>query len=76
MILDSMIHPNDMLIIPSRILRPSEIKYKSSQSNERDVIEGVQIGKWYLNNRLNKTREIRTWTLVLVSQNMVFDLIQ
>jgi eukaryotic translation initiation factor 2C len=59
---------NDMLTVPARILTPPEIKYKSSQGDERDVIERVQIGKWYLNNKFNKAREIRTWALVLVSQ--------
>jgi hypothetical protein len=59
---------NEMVIVPARVLTPPEIKYKSSQSDERDVIERVQIGKWYLNNRFNKTREIGTWALVLVSQ--------
>ncbi|CAF4787303.1 unnamed protein product, partial [Rotaria sp. Silwood2] len=57
-----------MLIIPARILTPPEIKYKSSQDDQRDVIERVQIGKWYLNNHFNKAREIRAWALVLVSQ--------
>jgi hypothetical protein len=37
-------------------------------NDQRDVIERVQIGKWWLNNRFNKTREIRTWAVVLVSQ--------
>jgi len=62
------IHSNEMLVIPARILTPPEIKYKSSQGDDRDVIERVQIGKWYLNNRFNKPREIRAWALVLVSQ--------
>ncbi len=62
------VHSNDMLMIPGRILTPPEIKYKSPQDDERDIIERVQIGKWYLNNRFNKPREIRTWALVLVSQ--------
>ena len=47
---------------------PPEIKYKSIHGDQRDVIERVQVGKWYLNNHLNKAREIRTWALVLVSQ--------
>ena len=62
------VHSNDMILINSRVLTPPEIKYKSSQGDDRDVIERVQIGKWYLNNRLNKAREIRSWALVLVSQ--------
>lgn len=60
---------NEMLMIPGRVLPPPEIKYKSSQgSDQRDIVERVQIGKWWLNNRFNKTREIRKWAVVLVSQ--------
>jgi len=59
---------NEMLLLPGRILPPPEIKYKSSHGDQRDVIERVQIGKWWLNNRFNKAREIRTWAVVLVSQ--------
>ena len=62
------IHSNDMLTIPARILSPPDIQYKSAQGDQRDVIERVQIGKWYLNNHFNKAREIRAWALVLVSQ--------
>ncbi|CAF1268322.1 unnamed protein product [Rotaria sp. Silwood1] len=62
------VHTNDMLIIPARVLTPPEIKYKSAQGDQRDIIERVQIGKWYLNNHFNKAREIRAWALVLVSQ--------
>lgn len=62
------VHSNEMLLIPARILTPPEIKYKSSQGDQRDVIERVQVGKWYLNNQLNKAREVRAWALVLVSQ--------
>jgi eukaryotic translation initiation factor 2C len=62
------IHTNDMMTIPARILLPPDIKYKSAQGDERDVIERVQIGKWYLNNRFNKPKEIKTWALILVSQ--------
>ena len=45
-----------------------EIKYKSVQGDQRTVIERVQVGKWFLNNHFNRTREIRSWALVLVSQ--------
>jgi eukaryotic translation initiation factor 2C len=62
------VHSNDMLTIPARILTPPEIKYKSAQGDGRDMIEKVQIGKWYLKNHFNKAREIRSWALVLVSQ--------
>ncbi|CAF1508752.1 unnamed protein product [Adineta steineri] len=62
------VQSNDMLLIPARMLTPPEIKYKSAQGDERDIIEKVQIGKWYLNNRFNRAREIRSWALVLVSQ--------
>ncbi len=59
---------NEMLLVPARILPSPEIKYKSSRGDQGDIVERVQIGKWYLNNRLNKAREIRTWAVVLVSQ--------
>ena len=59
---------NEMLMVPARILPSPEIKYKSSRGDQGEVIERVQIGKWWLNNRFNKTREIRTWAVVLVSQ--------
>ncbi|CAF3792637.1 unnamed protein product [Rotaria socialis] len=62
------VHSNDMLKIPARVLTPPDIKYKSTKDDQRDIIEKVQIGKWYLNNQFNKTREIRIWALVLVSQ--------
>ncbi|CAF0840758.1 unnamed protein product [Adineta ricciae] len=62
------IQTNDMLTITGRLLTPPEIKYKSPHDDSRDVIERVSIGKWYLNNYFNKTREIRSWALVLVSQ--------
>ena len=58
---------NEMLLVPARILPPPEIKYKSSR-DQSDTVERVQIGKWWLNNRFNKAREIRTWAVVLVSQ--------
>lgn len=58
----------EMLLLPARILPTPEIKYKSSRSDQGDAIERVQIGKWWLNNRFNKAREIRTWAVVLVSQ--------
>jgi hypothetical protein len=59
---------NEMLLLPGRILPSPEIKYKSSHSDQGDVIERVQIGKWWLNNQFNKTKEIRTWAVVLISQ--------
>ena len=59
---------NEMLLLPARILPPPEIKYKSSRSDHGEAIERVQIGKWWLNNRFNKAREIRTWAVVLISQ--------
>jgi len=59
---------NEMLLVPARILPAPEIKYKSSRGDQGDAIERVQIGKWWLNNRFNKAREIRTWAVVLVSE--------
>ena len=58
----------EMMLLPARILPAPETKYKSSRGDQGDAIERVQIGKWWLNNRFNKAREIRTWALVLVSQ--------
>jgi len=58
----------EMMLLPARILPAPEIKYKSSRGDQGDAIERVQIGKWWLNNRFNKAREIRTWAVVLVSQ--------
>ena len=62
------IHSNEMIHIPARVLTPPDIKYKSKEKDDRDVIERVQVGKWYLNNHLVKPKEIKTWALVLVSQ--------
>ncbi len=59
---------NEMVLLPGRILPSPEIKYKSSHGDQGDVIERVQIGKWWLNNRFNKAEEIRTWAVVLISQ--------
>jgi hypothetical protein len=59
---------NEMLLVPARILPAPEIKYKSARGDQNDAIERVQIGKWWLNNRFNKAREIRTWAVVLISQ--------
>ncbi|UJR23980.1 hypothetical protein I4U23_026946 [Adineta vaga] len=59
---------NEMLLVPARLLPAPEIKYKSSRDGQGDAVERVQIGKWWLNNRFNKAREIRTWAVVLVSQ--------
>ncbi|CAF3955657.1 unnamed protein product [Rotaria sordida] len=53
---------NEMLMVPARILPQLQIKYN-------DVIERVQIGKWYLDNRFNKVREIRTWAVVFINQH-------
>jgi len=58
----------EMMLLPARVLPAPEIKYKSSRGDQGDAIERVQIGKWWLNNRFNKAREIRTWAVVLVSQ--------
>ncbi|CAF2543360.1 unnamed protein product [Rotaria sp. Silwood2] len=59
---------DEMLMLPARILPPPKIIYKSSHGAQGDVIERVQIGKWWLNNRFDKTCEIRTWAVVLVSE--------
>ncbi|CAF4800502.1 unnamed protein product [Rotaria sp. Silwood1] len=60
---------NEMLLIPGRILPLPEIKYKLSDIDQHDIIEGVQIGRWWLNKFFKKVREIRTWAIVLVSQH-------
>ncbi|CAF1131852.1 unnamed protein product [Rotaria sordida] len=49
---------NEMIMLPARILSLPEIKYKSSQDDQHDVVERVQNGKWWLNNRFNKACEI------------------
>ncbi|CAF4180995.1 unnamed protein product, partial [Rotaria sordida] len=49
---------NKMLLISGRILPSPEIKYKLSDIDQYDIIEGVQI-----------VHEIRTWAIVLVSQH-------
>lgn len=59
---------NEMMLLPARMLPAPEIKYKSSRGDQGDAIERVQIGKWWLNNRFNKGKEIRTWAVVLISQ--------
>ncbi|CAF4082019.1 unnamed protein product, partial [Rotaria sp. Silwood2] len=59
---------NEMVMLRARILPPPEIKYKSAHGDQREVVERVQIGKWWLNNRFNKAREIRAWAVILVSQ--------
>jgi hypothetical protein len=58
---------NEMLLLRRRILPAPEIKYKLSRGDQGDAIERVQIGKWWLNIRFNKGREIRTWAVVLIS---------
>ena len=59
---------NEMLMVSGRVLSPPDIRYKASHGEQKEVVERVQIGKWWLNNRFNKAREIRTWAVVLVSQ--------
>jgi hypothetical protein len=60
---------NEMLLLPARILPSPEIKYKLSDTDPHDIIEGVQIGRWWLNKFFLKVREIRTWAIVRVSQH-------
>ncbi len=58
---------SETLLLARRILPPREIKYKSAHGDQGDAIERVQIGKWWLNNRFKKAREVRTWAVVLIS---------
>lgn len=58
----------EMSMLTGRILPSPEIKYKSPNGSNSDVIERVQIGKWWLNNRFNQTKDVRSWAVVLVSQ--------
>ncbi|CAF0892371.1 unnamed protein product [Rotaria sp. Silwood1] len=59
---------NEMLMLPARVLSPPKIKNKLSYDDQDvDVIERVEIGKWWLNNRFNKTHEICTWAVVFIS---------
>jgi hypothetical protein len=66
---DIIVDVNEMLLIPGRILPLPEIKYKLSDNDQHSIIEGVQIGRWWLNKFFKKVREIRTWAIVLVSQH-------
>jgi hypothetical protein len=66
---DIIVDVNEMLLIPGRILPLPEIKYKLSDIDQHSIIEGVQIGRWWLNKFFKKVREIRTWAIVLVSQH-------
>lgn len=59
---------NEMLRLPARILPPPRIIYKSSHGDQANVIERVKIGKRWINNHFDKTCEICTWAVVLVSQ--------
>ncbi|CAF1053357.1 unnamed protein product [Rotaria sordida] len=64
------VNTDEMVMLPARILSRAEIKYKSlNDGSYGDVIESIQIGKWCLNNRFNKTYEIRTWAVVFVSSH-------
>ncbi|CAF2739545.1 unnamed protein product [Rotaria sp. Silwood2] len=58
-----------MLLISGRILPSSEIKYKLSDIDQHDIIEGVQIDRWWLNKFFLKVHKIRTWAIVLASQH-------
>jgi eukaryotic translation initiation factor 2C len=60
---------NKMLMLPARILPPPKIIYKSSHGDQGDVIERVQIGERWLNNRFDKTCEIHAWAIVFVSEH-------
>ncbi|CAF0770466.1 unnamed protein product [Didymodactylos carnosus] len=56
-----------MMQIPARVLPAPDIKYRSARDNS-DAVERVNFGKWNLRNRLTKTREIKSWACILVSQ--------
>ena len=52
------IHTDDMITISARILDPPQIIYRSAHNN-RETIERVQVGKWYLNNHFNKPKQVK-----------------
>ncbi|CAF1375953.1 unnamed protein product [Rotaria sordida] len=61
------IDDQQMLTVPARFIPPPEIKYKSGRDGQSDIVERINIGKWNLRNRFQKTRTIDRWACVLIS---------
>ncbi|CAF2623092.1 unnamed protein product [Rotaria sp. Silwood2] len=57
----------EMLIVEGRLIAPPEIKYISGRDGQSEVVERINIGKWNIRNRFQKTRHINTWACVMVS---------
>ncbi|CAF3647379.1 unnamed protein product [Rotaria sordida] len=57
----------EMLIVEGRLIAPPEIKYISGHDGQSEVVERINIGKWNIRNRFQKTRHIDTWACIMVS---------
>ncbi|CAF1938445.1 unnamed protein product [Rotaria magnacalcarata] len=57
----------EMLIVQGRLIAPPEIKYISGRDGRSEVVERINIGKWNIRNRFQKTRHIKRWACVMVS---------
>lgn len=57
----------EMLIVEGRLIAPPEIKYISGRDGQSEVVERINIGKWNIRNRFQKTRNINTWACVMIS---------
>ena len=58
----------EMLLVKGRVLPSPEVKYKSGNGDQRDVIERVNIGKWWLNHRFNQPKNVDRWAVILISE--------
>ncbi|CAF1577529.1 unnamed protein product [Rotaria magnacalcarata] len=56
-----------MITVPARFIAPPEIKYKSGRDGQSQIVERINIGKWNLRNRFQKTKTIDKWACVLIS---------
>ncbi|CAF0858888.1 unnamed protein product [Rotaria sp. Silwood1] len=61
------IDDQQMLTVPARFIAPPEIKYKSGRDGQSDIVERINIGKWNLRNRFQKTKTIDRWACIMVS---------
>ncbi|CAF4038008.1 unnamed protein product [Rotaria sp. Silwood2] len=61
------IEDQQMLTVPARFIAPPEIKYKSGRDGQSDIVERINIGKWNLRNRFQKTKTIERWACVMIS---------
>jgi hypothetical protein len=56
-----------MLTVEGRIIPPPEVKYLGGHDGRTEIVERINIGKWNLRNRLQKTRPIESWACILIS---------